>query len=338
MVKDLVEANGVAEELKKRPELGIVVQPIPMNRLRVGVITDASWGNAGGGFLEEGNKDYWEETDTSWIRHHLLPRRLLFHPGAAPGGPDLHRISRQHLTTTDSGLHKDKWDDKDGIREHEEGTAWRGTTTLMKSNVEEEINRPINERFMQLAKKHNQGGYLLVYYDSNLETEDGLSNITIASWKSYRLKRCTVNTLSAESQSMLQGIGNLHWHRFLMAEVTAKDLNIDNWEAQLKDQPFIAVTDSRSLYDTINKCRNTSAHIDDKRTAIDLTILKGDLEKTGGQVRWVGGTNMVSDSLTKKMNPNFLRRVMSVGKWSLTETGHNTLLDLYALFNLKCGA
>lgn len=338
MVKDLVEANGIAEELKKRPELGIVVQPIPMKRLRVGVITDASWGNAGGGFLEEGGKDYWEETATSWIRHHLLPRRLLFHPGAAPGGPDLHKISRQRLTATDSGLHKDQWDDKDGIREHGGGATWRGTTTFIKSNVEEEINRPINERFMQLAKKHSQGGYLLVYYDSNLETEDGLSNVTIASWKSYRLKRCTVNTLSAESQSMLQGIGNLHWHRFLMAEVTAKDLNIDNWEAQLKDQPFIAVTDSRSLYDTINKCRNTSAHIDDKRTAIDLTILKGDLEKTGGQVRWVGGTNMVSDSLTKKMNPNFLRRVMSVGKWSLTETGHQTLLDLYALFNLKCGA
>ena len=121
---------------------------------------------------------------------------------------------------------------------------------------------------------------------------------------------------------MLQGIGNLHWHRFLMAEITAKDLCIDNWEAKLKDQPFIAVTDSRSLYDTINKCRNTSAHIDDKRTAIDLTILKGDLEKTGGQVRWVGGTNMVSDSLTKKMNPVFLRKVMSIGKWSPTETGH----------------
>ena len=135
----------------------------------------------------------------------------------------------------------------------------------------------------------------MVYYDSNLETEDGLSNITIASWKSYRLKRCTMNTLSAESQSMLQGIGNLHWHRFLMAEMIAKDLNIDNWETQLKDQPCIAVTDSRSLYDTINKCRNTSAHIDDKRTPIDLTILKGDLEKTGGQVHWVGGTNMVSD-------------------------------------------
>ena len=80
---------------------------------------------------------------------------------------------------------------------------------------------------------------------------------------------------------MLQGIGNLHWHHFLMAEITDKDLS-----------------------DTINKCRNTSAHIDDKRTAIDLTILKGDLEKTGGQARWVGGTNMVSDSLSKD-DPGF---------------------------------
>ena len=162
----------------------------------------------------------------------------------------------------------------------------------------------------------------MIYYDDKLETTDDMANITVASWKSYKLKRCTVNTLSAECQSMLQGIGNLHWHRFLLAEVLAKDLSLENWEQQLGKLPFIAVTDSRSLYDTITKCRNTSAHIDDKRTAIDLTILKGDLETTGGQVRWVGGSNMVSDSLTKRMAPKFLSRIMHLGKWSLTETGY----------------
>ena len=47
---------------------------IPLERLRVGVVTGASWGNAGKDIQE----DYWQETSE---------RRLRFHP-------DLHTISR----------------------------------------------------------------------------------------------------------------------------------------------------------------------------------------------------------------------------------------------------
>lgn len=336
MVKDVIEANQVAEELKRRPGLGIRIQPIPLERLRVGVITDASWGNSGERYLEDSKKDYWEETPSSWIRHHLLPRRLLFHPGAAPDGPDLHSISRRRTTSTSMSTSTDEWDGKDGIREHQD-QPWTGKTIFLKSTVEEEVNRPINERFLQLARRHSQGGYLLVYYDANLEISEQLEMMTIAAWKSYKLKRCTVNTLSAECQSMIQGIGNVHWHRFMLAEVFGGNLKLDTWEGELQGRPFIAVTDSKSLYDTVNKCRNTSAHIDDKRTAIDLTILKDDLERTKGQVRWVSGTNMISDPLTKKMPPGFLQKVMGLGRWSLTETGHQRILEIHALFNIKCG-
>ena len=136
---------------------------------------------------------------------------------------------------------------------------------------------------------------------------------------------------------MLHGIGNLHWHRFLLTEACGTIHELDRWEDQLSSSPFVAVTDSKSLFDTITKCRNTSAHIDDKRTAIDLTILKSDLVKTQGQVRWVAGTNMVSDSLTKKMSPWFLRKIMEIGKWSLSEQGYQKLVDIHALFNTKCG-
>ena len=151
--------------------------------------------------------------------------------------------------------------------------------------------------------------------------------ISIIGWKSYKLKRCTVNTLSAECQSMVQGLGQLHWHRFLLAELFGVKLELEKWETQLASLPFVAVTDSRSLYDTVTKCRNSSAHVDDKRTAIDLTILKSDLARQQGQVRWVQGVNMIADSLTKKMSPWFLRKIMELGQWTLAETGHESLID-----------
>ena len=45
-VKDLIEANAITKEAHKTPESGIRIMPIPTENLRVGVATDASWGNA----------------------------------------------------------------------------------------------------------------------------------------------------------------------------------------------------------------------------------------------------------------------------------------------------
>jgi len=60
---------------------------------------------------------------------------------------------------------------------------------------------------------------------------------------------------------------------------------------------------------------------EDKRTAIDIAILKGDLKKSGGHARWVVGNNMVADALTKRMRGDFLRAVCNKGKWTLTHHG-----------------
>ena len=119
-----------------------------------------------------------------------------------------------------------------------------------------------------------------------------------------------------------------------MAEVFGEQLSLEHWERELSRTPFIAVTDSKSLYDTATKCRNVSSHIDDKRTAIDLSILKRDLQVTRGQVRWVAGVNMLSDSLTKRMSASFLKRVMQSGTWSLSEAGFQDMNRIEASFNI----
>jgi len=335
----IVEANQILKDLKKDPALGIRIQPIPVEHLRVGVVTDASWGNTENerNYLEDNEHDYWEESATGWTRYHILPRRLRFHPAAAPGGPDLHEISTSRITCTQENHEEDDWNQKDSVRALQE-EAWTGATYFEKKKVTEEKARPIQERHLQLNRTGSQGGYLVIYYDERMERQTDPKMITIAAWKSYKLKRCTVNTLSAECQSMLQGIGQVHWHRFMLCETMGAEMELNTWEDQLRQVPFIAVTDSRSLYDTITKCRNSSAHIDDKRTAIDLSILKGDLVRTKGQVRWIEGKNMISDSLTKRMSSVFLRGIMSRGLWSLHEKGFESLADLHMLWATKVAA
>ena len=102
-VQDLLEANAVAKEALEDSELGVILRPVPLEHLRVGTVTDASWGNAREGDLESHGKDYWEEHHDKWIRHHVLPRRLLFHPGAVSDGPDLAFITEERCTSTADG-------------------------------------------------------------------------------------------------------------------------------------------------------------------------------------------------------------------------------------------
>ena len=100
---DLLEANALTLEAKQTATRGIVLMPIPIERLRVGVATDASWGNSRDREqLEDGKDDFWEETSSFWICHHIKPRRTLFHPGANLG-TELQTLLPSRKTMTDGG-------------------------------------------------------------------------------------------------------------------------------------------------------------------------------------------------------------------------------------------
>ncbi|CAE7570057.1 unnamed protein product, partial [Symbiodinium pilosum] len=158
-IKDILAANIMANDAVKN-HTGIKVMPIPLEKLRVSVATDASWGNAQDDQTREANDvDYWVETPKHWVRYHRRPRRSVYHPGMSDGGPDLHQLSGMRVTK-------------------------------------------------------------LRYVDGE-ETEHR------DEWNKV------VNTLSAECQSLVAGIGNVHWHRFLMKEAQESPITDQDWEAQL---------------------------------------------------------------------------------------------------------
>ena len=327
-VLDLVEANALVKEARAHSSSGLRIMPIRPGRLRVGVISDASWGNAREKtFLENSATDSWEETDRSWVRHHLTGRRTLFHPGASDGGPDIQTIETQRETIKDSGeIIKDDWNCSGGSRECGE-TTWTGQTIFKKRADGQMIpHSEINDTFLKLLSTSSQGGYLVFFYDSLLETTKEPQMISLATWKSTRLKRKTVNTLSAECQAMIQAVGNVHWFRFMLTESAAISMTNDGWERTLASIPYVAVTDSKSLYDCMSKLVCTYTQCEDKRTAIDVAILKDDLIQSAGHVRWVEGRNMLSDCLTKRMCSHFLRSVVQSGRWALSEEGHRQQL------------
>ena len=324
-IKDIIEANSITQEARKHPSGGIKIMPIPPENLRIGVATDASWSNARSqDQLEASSQDYWEEKPSHWIRHHVTPRRVLFHPGADPG-PDLHDLQpgRRTMTANEEVL-EDEWTKGNSVRTWSD-SPWTGKTIFTKQLPGHELEHgKINDTFLKLLNCSSQGGYVMIFYDKRMETEDRPHMVSVTSWKSTKLKRKTVNTLSAECQSLVHGIGHIHWHRYLLLELMGTTMESKDWERHLAAIPYVSVVDSRSLYDCINKLVCTYSQVEDKRTAIDIAILKDDLYRSGGSLRWVAGDNMIADPLTKKMNSDFLRCVCNTGYWSLSETGHRT--------------
>ena len=299
--------------------------PIEPQHLRVGVVSDASWGNAKEGIvMEDDDEDFWEETKDKWIRHHLRPRRVLFHPGASLGGPDLHDLLPGRVTILENDeVIKDEWTQGRSVRNH--GTQpWIGKTEFQKQKPGDKLpHGQINEVFLKLLNTSSQGGIITIFHDQRLETSEQPQMTSVVSWKSTRLKRKTVNTLSAECQAMIAAVGQVHWFRYLLLEILGRELSHEEWERELVAIPFVAVTDSRSLFDCLNKLVCTYTQTDDKRTAIDVAILKDDMQKSGGHPRWIEGENMICDPLTKKMKGSFLRAVAKSGYWSLNKQGHN---------------
>ncbi len=134
---------------------------------------------------------------------------------------------------------------------------WVGKTIFVKAPPGEGLKHSeIHTDFEQLCKLNSQGGEIIIYYDKELPISQSLTPVTVAAWKSYRLKRKTVNTLSAEAQALVRGIASLQWHRLLLLEALHGSLQGQTWEAFYKQLPFISVVDFKSVYDVLSKSLN----------------------------------------------------------------------------------
>ena len=328
-VGDLVEANKIALEAQQHSQLGLKIMPIPWRDLRVSVVTDAAWGNAReSAWLEDHPDDHWEETETAWIRHHVQPRRTSYHPAASPDGPDPHHVqpSREihKYTNTANGIDyevvQDEWNHAEGIRVLQE-LPWTGRSVFLKNVNEGEVTK-VHSSLVQLQSLSSQGGQIVIYHHRSLSQDEKPAMTTVASWRSCRLKRKTVDTLAAEGQALQSGVGAVHWHRLMLLEAFHGMFSPEDWRSAVGRVPFLAAVDSKSLFDAVNKCASTATYVSDKRTAIDLSVIKTDQAETSGTVRWIDTRAMISDPLTKHHPGSYLRHVLSTGYWSIMEEGH----------------
>ena len=123
--------------------------------------------------------------------------------------------------------------------------------------------------------------------------------VTLVSWRSHRVKRVVASASAAEAMGFSEAIAQDDWVRALWSEVVL-GLSLREWREQENVPPFISVTDSTRAITTIYKTKQF-APSEDRRSAIDLAIIREDLSRPQMFLRWIDGKAQVADSLTSSM-------------------------------------
>lgn len=176
-----------------------------------------------------------------------------------------------------------------------------------------------------------QGGHLLIAFDQDMLLGKS-APCNILHWKSGKLQRTVNSTLAAETQSLARGVGDLLWMMVMYAEMVNPDFRIQEWRKQIRGEGYtaftkyekkddlasaVAIIDAKSLYDLL--AHETTGGTD-KRTALDVQVLREELQELNGKIRWVDHLHMPADALTKKHgHSEMLVQILESGSYGITE-------------------
>ena len=156
----------------------------------------------------------------------------------------------------------------------------------------------------------------------------------VLSHKSHCLKQKCSSTLAAETQIMSEALAEVEWIRGLFEELTNPNFSFVEWaarsrnpglliaarssDAEVRFQKVLSIGDAKSLYD--HSRTKTSGGANDRRTAIDIQIIRASMDTQGATVRWVDHSGMYADVMTKKNgNVPLLQMLMRTGRICITE-------------------
>ena len=166
---------------------------------------------------------------------------------------------------------------------------------------------------------HTQAGFIIGFTSKQLNEGQSAPWVP-ATWKSYKLPRAVSSTLAAESQAMSTAPGTVEWVSLLLAEIIDgpfKDMRI--CKDALTKRPPILVTDCKSLYDHLMS-PSAPTSIEDRRTSIDVVIIRDSIRSMTGSLRWVPTNRMLADALTKDQGDplDLLRACMKSASYQIS--------------------
>ena len=164
--------------------------------------------------------------------------------------------------------------------------------------------------FCSRADGTSQGGYFVLLAPKGI-LETGEDVYHILDWRSFKLPRVARSSLAAESQaagcaSDATEFACRYFEHLLKPQLKLAEL------LQVKSslQPTM-VTDAKSVYDSYHRESMSSV---DKRSGLEIRVVKEQLQSLGGQLRWVSSERQLADGLTKMSTRQSLADRLRHGK------------------------
>ena len=132
---------------------------------------------------------------------------------------------------------------------------------------------------------YTQAGHIIAFTETSLQDGHVAAWCPIT-WKSHRLTRAVSSTLAAESQSLATASGTVEWIMLLLSEILDGPFRLRDCREKLSCRKPILVTDCKSLYDHLLSPSAPTA-IEDRRTSIDVAIIRESIRDLSAFMRWV---------------------------------------------------
>ena len=163
-----------------------------------------------------------------------------------------------------------------------------------------------------------QAGYVISFTDKGMDQEQ-VCDWTPAYWKSYRLPRVVNSTLGAEAQAMNAASGMLEWFQLMLREILDGHRCLATiWNVE-SPRLGMLMTDCKSLFDHLQS--KSSPTLDDRRTALDIVIIRDSIAKMKTSLRWLPTDRMLADALTKESAEavDLLRACLREGRYQVSD-------------------
>lgn len=129
--------------------------------------------------------------------------------------------------------------------------------------------------------------------------------LNVVSWRSWRLRRKAISTNDGEMQAVLEGEDSNFRVRWMWCQLNGccaiNDGNIlEKANDLVKYVKGIVATDSKGVYDAVNKSEGPLLGLSNARSALQGYQLKEQLKESACKLIWISGDWNLSDALTKK--------------------------------------
>ena len=166
-------------------------------------------------------------------------------------------------------------------------------------------------------------GHLILTAHPNILRGENVP-VSLLGWNSRKIRRKVRSSLGAECAAMSTGLEHGDLLRVMYGEISGDLIDLADYEHYLTATESVALSDCKSLADAVTAAGSAASKTsEDKRLAIELSMIKQRLAAHETRFQWIDAAYMYADVLTKGLNRgrlDLLDRLLRTSRYTIKPT------------------